>query len=462
MRNWIRPTYRRIRDHSRSAFYSIFPPNFDHFEAVDSIPRPVIFRQYRPSETLCPITIVTPEDGCYIHTYYNVPPWSPSGRYLAVTKVPFQDHDPRYGERARVCVIDLQERTIRTIYSTLAWGFQFGANLHWGQTDQFLYTNNIVQGKGVCVRLDLVTGEHRVFAGGMTDLAPDESHVVGYPLDLLNKSQPGYGMPEVPGKTPRLPPVGQVDTLNGIWQTDLTTNRKSLLASVADFHRLVPNKEDFSDRSFTLFYSKFNKQGTRCLQFLRGMSDRPKPGHGKWIQMAFCHRPDGSDVVQTVTYGVHRPTSDWSCWRPDWSPGGHHISWEPDGEHLTMNLVPDGKNMRFCRFRYDGSGFRVLSEKAIGGGHPTLHASGHYLLSDAYPFEPVVLENKEVPIRLIDLRSDVEATICHIYTLGRSLKGGSLRCDPHPCWSRDGRQVCFNGTPEGKRQVLIADLAGIL
>lgn len=462
MRHLIRPLYWKIRDHSKSIYYSLFPPNIDPHEAVNSTPRPVTFRSYRPGSTPCPITIVTPDDGCYFHTYYNVPPWSPSGRYLAVTKVPFQDHDPKYGERAHVSIIDLQERTIRTVYSTLAWGFQFGANLHWGLSDRYLYTNNIIGGEGVCVRLDLESGNHQIFAGCMTDLSPDESHVVGYPLDLLNKSQRGYGMPEVPGKTPPLPPVGTIQATNGIWRTDLATNKKVLIASVADFHRNVPNKADLSDRSFTLFYSKFNKQGTRCLQFLRGMKDRPRPGQSQWIQMAFSNRPDGTDIVQAVTYGVHPPTTDWSNWRPDWAPGGHHISWEPDGEHLTMNLVPDGQTMRFCRFRYDGSGFRVLSEKHVGGGHPTLHPSGHYLLSDAYPFEAVVLENKEVPIRLIDLRSDEEETICYIYTLGRTLKGGSLRCDPHPCWSRDGRQVCFNGAPEGKRQVLIADLSGRL
>ena len=42
--------------------------------------------------------------------------------------------------------------------------------------------------------------------------------------------------------------------------------------------------------------------------------------------------------------------------------------------------------------------------------------------------------------------------------LGR-VKPPVLRLDPHPAWSRDGLKSCFNGAPEGRRQVYIADLS---
>ncbi|MHC4122804.1 MAG: hypothetical protein ACYSSI_04460 [Planctomycetota bacterium] len=44
------------------------------------------FRPYRPWETFGKVTCVTPADGSYIHTFYDVCPFSPSHRYLAVTK----------------------------------------------------------------------------------------------------------------------------------------------------------------------------------------------------------------------------------------------------------------------------------------------------------------------------------------------------------------------------------------
>ncbi|MDX2187616.1 MAG: hypothetical protein SFV32_11835 [Opitutaceae bacterium] len=443
----------------RARFYinTLRTPLCKDLVSFDPKPKDVKFRTYREGKTLGTITIVSPEDGEFIHSYYNINPWSPSGRYLAVTRLPFQTREPRHGEKAQVCVIDLHDRMIRAVYSTHAWGFQLGANLHWGNSDKFLYTNDVIDGEAVCVRIDLETLETTAYVGCMTDIAPDESHVLGYPLDLLNKSQRGYGIPDVPGRTPRLPPPGKLVKDNGVWLTDLRTNQKRLLASVADFQASVPNPDLFRDYSFTLFFSKYNKQGTRCMQFLRGVCPRPRNGQKRWIQMAFCHDADGANIHQTVAYGVHRPRDDWQNWKPDWSPGGHHISWTPDGDHMTMNLMPDGKTMRFCLFKHDGSDFRVIGKNIVGSGHPSLDPTSKFLLSDAYPSEPMALENKEVPIRMVDVASETEETVCHIYTLGRTITGGALRCDPHPVWNPNGRQFCFNGAPEGKRQVLIAD-----
>ncbi len=60
----------------------------------------------------------------------------------------------------------------------------------------------------------------------------------------------------------------------------------------------------------------------------------------------------------------------------------------------------------------------------------------------------------------MDLTADDERNVCTIYTLGKGK--GVLRLDPHPAWSSDHRQICFNGAPEGRRQVFIAGLTDIL
>jgi Tol biopolymer transport system component len=173
----------------------------------------------------------------------------------------------------------------------------------------------------------------------------------------------------------------------------------------------------------------------------------PRNG-GRQKLTVFTFNVDGDDIKLAVDHRL-------------WSKGGHHPNWHPDGEHLIMNLRPYGKKLLFCQYRYDGSDFRVLSEKHPGGGHPSITADGQYLVTDAYVNEGVVLPNKEVPIRLLDTRSDEVEVICYMYTLGREgdLGRGTLRLDPHPAWSRDYKRVCFNGAPEGRRQVFVADLS---
>lgn len=401
------------------------------------------FRAYRSDKTVGKVTCVTPDDGFYLHTFYDVCPWSPSGRYLAVTRFPFQTHQPKPGEKADVCVIDLRERTIETVYSTKGWGFQLGANLNWGVTDRHLYTNDIVDGQAVCVRIDLQNNETRAFAGPMYHIAPDESSVIGFPLDLINATQAGYGVPIDKSNPPAL--HERVSKTQGLWKTDLRTNEKKLLLSIADLYEATSNPESLEDVIFYLFHSKFNPQGTRIMQVFRG---RPID-KGRYRPLLFTFNADGSDIKLAIRW-------------QQWAPGGHHPNWHPDGEHLIMNLKPDGKTMRFCRFRYDGSDFTVLSEKRLGSGHPSVTPDGRYLVTDAYPNEPVALDNGEVPIRLVDLEADDERNVCTIYTLGKDKGKGVLRLDPHPAWNRDYKSVCFNGAPNGKRQVFIADLDGVL
>lgn len=156
--------------------------------------------------------------------------------------------------------------------------------------------------------------------------------------------------------------------------------------------------------------------------------------------------------------------------------GGNHPNWHPDGEHIVMNLVPawegDDK-MRFCLLRYDGSERKILSRTLPGSGHPSVEPRTRYLVTDAYPHQEwVASENGEVPIRLIDLERDEERTVCRIFTdlAGKAgldsykvKEGGShFKLDPHPAWSRDYRKICFNGVPDGNRQVFIADLGTVL
>lgn len=401
--------------------------------------RPVRFRPYRPEATAAPVTIVTPDDGCYIHTFFDVCPFSPSQRLLAVTRIPVRGRDVRFGDRCDVCVIDLEARTIETVYATGAFGLQLGANLNWGATDRHLYTNDLIGGRAVCVRIDLETREVRAFEGPMYHLAPDERSAVGFPLDLINVSQRGYGAPEAPGFEP-LPP-GASET-QGLWRTDLGSGQTRLLASIARLVRESGAAPERPGGTFYLFHTKFNRQGTRLLQVLRYLDADPAVRRRSSLLTLAA---DGSDVRLALPADV-------------WAKGGHHPSWQPDGERLLMNLKLDSDLLRFCELRYDGSGLRVLSERHPGSGHPSISPRGDLLVTDAYAHESVAHGGDLVPIRLLDLRSDEAVELCSISTLGAG--AGVLRCDPHPAWSRDGARICFNGTPEGRRQVLVAELPG--
>lgn len=420
---------------------------------------------FRKGQFAVPVKKVTPDDGFYLHTFYDVCPWSPSGRYLALTKFPYQGKKPQWGDTAEVCIVDLEECKIRKVYETKAWSFQLGANVQWGNvSDRFLYTNDIIEGKPVCVRIDLDRETVKAFTGAKYDIAPDEKSVISPNLLNMNIHQYGYAVPD--GPTGKPIPFTRADmTREGLWKTDLAKNETRLLVTLQQFFDAGNDKEKYAESIGYLFHSKYNKQQTRILQVFRAQVD-DKGRNASLFSMGV----EGENLTQCLS------TTHWNQ-VAKLGGSGNHPNWHPDGERIIMNCVPTWlgyQDMLFCSFQFDGTDFRVLTEKHLGSGHPSVDGSGRFLLADAYPKQTYVsAADGEVAIRLIDLQKDSEIQLCSIpndvgggakqSTPEDKITGGSHhKLDPHPVWNRDYRQVCFNGAPEGKRSVFIANLTNIM
>jgi hypothetical protein len=439
-------------------------------EAYDFVP-------YQPKQTAAPVMKVTPDDGYYLHTFYDVCPFSPSQRYLAVTKLPYQDRKPVLGDVAEVCVIDLKDRTIQTVYATRAWSFQLGANVQWGASDGYVYTNDVIDGQAVCVRIDLSSGEVKAYTGPKYDLASDGSAAIGPRLDIINATQFGYGIPDPDGRKQRWAVLdrdgkgtaheicGPPDK-NGLWFTDLETNTRKLLVSRSRIRETIQDPNYYDKGIFHFFHSKFNKDHSRIWMHIRCLLPGRKTNRNP--SMWTC-KSDGTELVEFY------PREKFAFKGP--MGRANHFNWHPDGEHIVANTVPHwqgDKMMRFSMMRYDGSEYRVLAPNILGSGHPTVDAETRFVVADTYPYQTFAgARDGKVPIRLIELETQKETVICMIwndfatragYKSYKRVKGGGsqLKLDPHPAWSRDYKKICFNGAPEFKRQVFIADLSGLV
>lgn len=428
-------------------------PGFYKIQKTESSSHRIKFRDYQKKTSFGKVKIVTPDDGFYIHTFFDVCPFSPSQKLLAVNKLPYQHKEAEFGDTTDVCIIDLENETIEKVYTTKGWGYQLGANLNWGKTDRFLYTNDIIDNQAVCVRIDLETKEINAFAGPMYHIAPDESVVLGFPLDLINVTQMGYGVP----KFKEYEKLSGASSNQGLWQTSLKTNDKRLLVSLNDASKNADDPEFLKGGNCYFFHTKFNRQGTRIFQVMRclfpedvaptSFSERSDHSKAGWNPMLFTFNTHGKNIQQAVT-------------RKQWSYGGNHPNWHPDGENIIMNLKPawlGETKMRFCMFHHTGNDFKILSLKHLGSGHPSVNADFTYLLSDYYVDEYKALGLQETPIRLINLHTEEEVYVCTVIT-DLNISNSTFRVDPHPVWSRDYKKICLNGSTDGKRQVFIADL----
>ena len=412
------------------------------------------FPAYSAFAPRVPVHCVTPGNTGYIHRYYDSSPFSPSGRYLAVTRLPFEDRRPQPGDIAEIAVVDLVSGELRTVAETRGWDVQLGAQLQWGEDDRTLLFNDVEVRDWMPygVRLDLQSGESRRLGGTIYSVSPDRRWAASPCLRRMAVTQQGYGV-VVPKQ--HIPENRGASEDDGIWITDLHTGDSRLLVSLAQIVEqagaALPVAHQRGD--FFGFHVKWNPQGTRLMLALRWLPRSLLPWKRKrryGAKHVITMNADGSQV--RVAVSAER-----------WAKGGHHPNWCPDGEHVLMNLNTQGDGLRFARLALDGSNCETLVPGIRGSGHPTLHPDGRHLLTDAYVDEPLAFGDGTAPIRLIDLRSGIETQLLRIGIQPLAERStGTLRVDPHPAWDRTCTRIAFNACPEGKRRVYVADLADVL
>ena len=409
------------------------------------------FPAYRGFAPHVPVHCVTPGGGGYIHRYYDSSPFSPSGRYLALTRLPFEDRLPEPGDVAEIVVVDLGTGETRVVADTRGWDVQLGAQLQWGADDHTLLFNDLDTRDWVPfgVRLDPGSGVARRLGGTVYSVSSDGRWAASPCLRRMAVTQRGYGV-VVPRRC--IPESRGAPVDDGIWLTDLDSGDSRLLVSIAQIVEQAgpaPGAVRGRRGDWFGFHVKWNPQGTRLMFVLRWLPRswlpwKRKKRHG--AKQVVTMDASGGDVRVAVT-------------AERWARGGHHPNWCPDGEHVLMNLNTQGDGLRFARLPRDGSGCETLVPTLRGSGHPTLHPDGRHLLTDAYVTEPVAFGDGTAPIRLVDLGAGTDTTLVRIRTRPEAERTtGALRVDPHPAWDRAYGRIAFNACPEGIRQVFVADL----
>jgi hypothetical protein len=397
-------------------------------------------------DAIVPIARVA--SGRVIHRFFDTSPISPSGRYVALFRLPQENISPRPGEVGEVVLVDLQTGKERTVAATRGWEMQMGANVQWGATDADLFFNDVdVQTwTPFAVHLNPTSGVQRRLGGTVFTVTPDGRSLTSYNLVASRRIQVGYGVVLPEEKTRRN--VGPVAD-DGLFMTDIGTGRQRMIASIRDIVERagpkleIPNAERCE---FYCFQIRSNPQGTRVMAFLR-WHDPAAPKTGPRLLTLVTMKLDGSDMRVAISPAQY-------------ARGGHHPMWTPDGEHLTLNLnVRDGtKDLDIVKVRYDGTGLHSIFP--VGSGHPSTHPTLPFMVTDAYTHEPLARGDGTVPLRLIDLRKKTEVALAHV--LARRAESAKLstefRIDQHPVWDRSGRFIVFNGVYNDTRSVYIADV----
>lgn len=414
--------------------------------ARENMPAGDFFGRFPAGTELAPkVPVARIATGRIIHRFFDTSPISPSGRYVGLFRLPQENRPPLPGEAGEVVVVDLQTGRERVVASTRGWEVQMGANVQWGRTDADLFFNDVDPGtwRAFAVQLDIATGKKRMLDGTVFTVSPDGTQLTSYNLIASRKIQVGYGV-VVPEERIRKN-AGPVDD-DGWFATDIASGKTRMIASIRDvYEKAVPKLEiPHAGRcEFYCFQIRWNRQGTRVMGFLRWRD--PAIPEGKPSLTLVTMKGDGSDIRLAVT-------------PQQYARGGHHPMWTPDGENITLNLnLPGGSPyMDLVSVRYDGENLHSIYP--AGSGHPSMHPTLPFVITDAYYREPVTAGDGTTPLRLIDLERKTETSLAKVRI--RRSDSDTLttehRIDAHPVWAESGRYVVFNGVYNDTRSVYIA------
>lgn len=397
----------------------------------------------KPGKPLAPIRKVS--SGRVIHRFHDTSPLSPSGKYMALFRVPFEDRYPEAGDAGEVILVDMKSGEERVVATSYGWEMQVGANVQWGASDEELFYNDVdtETWEAFAVKFNPLTGEKRRMEGTVFMSSLDGEKLISYNLINSVHAQSGYGVILPDSLTDYN--VGPVDT-DGIFVTDVETGKCERLVTIKDIYEntrpsiAIPNPQDFAYYCFKIMW---NPKRTRIMTLVQWT---PLTGGRRKIAV-ITMLPDGTDMRTAIT-------------PEQYAKGGHHMAWTADGEHISMNLEVDGKpGLEIITVRYDGSDLKTVFP--VGSGHPSFHPGGLPLvITDSYLHEPVTHKDGFVPVRLLNVETGEEQLLASVFV--PDMDDTSFRVDPHPTWDRSGRYVIFNGYEDNTRCVFIADLSDIV
>ncbi|MCP4640361.1 MAG: hypothetical protein GY851_08015 [bacterium] len=360
--------------------------------------------------------------------YYAICPWDATGRYLACMETEFGDRKVTPEDTAGICLIDTESGELKRIAETAAWNFQQGALVHWVGDRQEIVYNDLVDGRLKAIVLNVHTGERRVLPRPITSVARDGSWAACINFGRLNTTRPGYGYPGVEDPHADEPHPKE----DGLWRMDMDTGACTLIASLDDVYHVSPVPEEFAHNPMWMNLIIVSRDG----------------GHA-----AFLSRYRGKKGWHTSLFTVAKDGSDLRCVIP-YKWGGSHFDWA-DGERVIITTRLHAKQGGHVIFTNGKDDHRLLAPDVLKqDGHCHVSEDGRWMVTDSYPTGAERMQR----FYMLDMKTEEVALLGKFHEPPQYK--GDWRCDLHPRWSRDSRQVCIDSTHDGTRQVYVIELGG--
>lgn len=360
--------------------------------------------------------------------YYDKSPWNASQTLMLAHEADFNDRAPDPDDQLRIGIVHLAENRFESLGESRAWNWQQGAMLSWHPADpeRLLVHNDRRDGSLVAVIRDISGKEQRTYDRPIYTLSPDGKTAWSLNFARLATHRPGYGYAGVTDPWAEI--AHPVD--DGIHAIDLGTGTSKLIVTLDQLAGINPTPA-MTGQHHWLNHIQASPGGTRIAFFHLW-----REGAKGWGVRLYVSRPDGNDLFCSLDTG--------RISHYDWLDEDHLLVWarRKDGDERFL-LV----DVRDASYQVYGEG--VLTED----GHDTFSPDRRWVLNDTYPDR-----HDMRTLMLVSWPEGKRIDIARAYS-PKSKWWGEIRCDLHPRWSRDGRQVCIDSVHEGTRQMYAIDVS---
>ena len=381
----------------------------------------------------------------FLANYFGIDCWSPNRRYVCVLETDVNGRLPAAGERCTVALVDTEDgNRILPVATTACWNFQEAAMVHWMDDDTILF-NDLRDGKFVTVVLSWRTGAERVLPRPVSAVSKDRTWALSLNYARLSLTRPDYGYAGE-GQDPLRAVEWPED--DGLWRMDLATGESKLILSVAAARDKMPPTKPCPDKPGNplayFCHTVISADGERIFFLARSVDwydERTHMASRPWQTTSFTVDADGRNLSR--------------CFGENW--GGSHFNWAPDGSHrmLVTAFWNGGKECGHVELDVDRTNtVRHLCPGILDwDGHCIYSPDMKFMSTDGYWNGN--WERTWVQVRLEDGAIKPEGT----FGIPEAYRGDYWRCDLHPRYRPDGRQIAFNSVHEGSRQVYVRDIA---
>lgn len=392
--------------------------------------RPGLYRWLHLGEARERLRAVTSGPRHHFFGYYEKCPWSASGKLLLAHAATFNDRPPGPDDSVTVGVVHLDgDNRYQSLADSRAWNWQQGSMLQWHPADpeRLLLHNDRRNGRFVGVVRDVNGSEVCEYARPIYAVTPDGRSAFSIDFARLHAYRPGYGYA---GGSDPFAAEPHPDN-DGIHRIDLASGRTDLFVSLAQLAHLDVNA---STRGAFQWINHIQvAPGGRRLAFFH-IAQTP----GGWRARLFVCEMDGTGLQCLLDADM---VSHY-----DWLDDDRILIWARDGQRGHFWLVDRTSPERSV------VGNRVLVED----GHVTFSPNRRWVLNDTYP------DRHDMRTLMLYRWSDARRIDLARLHSPKARWWGEIRCDLHPRWSRDGKQVCVDSVHSGQRQMYVMDVAEFL